>query len=226
MHSLLHGWIVAWFGWLEHWGYAGVFILMAMESSIFPVPSEVVMAPAAFWAAQGKMDFWGVVVVGTLGSYFGSLVTYLVSRSLGLPVIHHLSKRYGKLLFLSEEKLRQAEAWVLRHGVVGIFIARLLPVVRHLISIPAGVFRMPLGPFSAATLVGSSLWCFVLSWFGREVIGGSPELLQSPEQLIAVMKAKVIWIVAGVALFGALYAVMVWMRSRAVTARAPKSRAS
>ncbi|MBS1963156.1 MAG: DedA family protein [Bdellovibrionales bacterium] len=217
LHSALHGWLVTWFAWVEHWGYAGVFFLMAMESSIFPVPSEIVMAPAAFWAAQGKMDFWGVVVVGTLGSYFGSLATYLVSRSLGLPMIHHLSKRYGKLLFLSGEKLRQGEAWVERHGIVGIFVARLLPVIRHLIGIPAGVFRMPLGPFSAATLVGAGLWCFVLSWFGREVIGNSPELLQSPEQLIAVMKAKVIWIVAGVAVFGALYGIMAWMRKSPVS---------
>jgi membrane protein DedA with SNARE-associated domain len=211
---MLHDWLVTWFQWVEQWGYVGIFFLMAMESSIFPVPSEIVMAPAAFWAAQGKMDFWGVVAAGTAGSYFGSITTYLVAQKLGLPVIHHLGKRYGKYLLLSEEKLKQGEDWVKTHGLVGIFVARLLPVVRHLISIPAGIFKMPLGPFSAATLVGSALWCFVLSWFGREVIGTSPELLESPEQLIHVMKAKVIWIVGGVVVFAALYAVMVWMRKR------------
>jgi len=224
---MFHEWLVTWFQWVEHWVYLGVFLLMAMESSIIPVPSEIVMPPAAFWAAQGRMDFWGVILAGAAGSYVGSLIMYFVSRSLGLPVVHHLSRRYGKLFMISEDKLVVAEAWVKTHGVVGIFVARLLPVVRHLIGIPAGVFRMPFGAFSVATIVGAGLWCFVLAWFGREVIGGSPELLQSPEQLILVMKAKVIWIVAGVALFAVLYAAMIWMRNRSLTSvRTSKSRAS
>lgn len=211
---MLHDWLVTWFQWVEQWGYLGVFLLMAMESSILPVPSEIVMPPAAFWAAQGRMDFWGVILAGTAGSYFGSMVMYYTSRHLGLPVVHHLSRRYGKYFFINEEKLRIGEAWVRSHGVVGIFVARLLPVVRHLIGIPAGVFRMSVIPYSAATIVGAGIWCFVLAWFGREVIGNSPELLQSPEQLIAVMKAKVIWIVAGVAIFAVLYAAMVILRKR------------
>jgi membrane protein DedA with SNARE-associated domain len=216
---MLHEWLVTWFQWVEHWGYLGVFLLMAMESSILPVPSEIVMPPAAFWAAQGRMDFFGVILAGTAGSYFGAMVMYFVSRSLGLPVVHHLTRRYGKILLLSEEKLRIGEAWVRSHGTVGIFIARLLPVVRHLIGIPAGVFRMSIGAYSIATIVGSGIWCFVLAWFGREVIGNSPELLQSPEQLIAVMKAKVIWIVAGVVAFSVLYGVMVLLRKRSLVSR-------
>ncbi len=207
---MLHELLTTWFNLVEQWGYVGVFILMAMESSIFPVPSEIVMPPAAFWAAQGRMDFWGVILAGTAGSYFGSIVTYGVARAVGLPVVH----RYGKYFFLSEKNLRLAETWVLAHGTMGVFIARLLPVVRHLISIPAGLFKMPVGKFSLVTIVGAGIWCSILAWFGREVIGDSPELLQSPEQLIHVMKAKVIWIVAGVLAFGALYALMVWIRNR------------
>lgn len=205
MHALLHDWITTWFQWVENWGYAGVFILMAMESSIFPVPSEIVMPPAAFWAAQGKMNFWGVVLAGTAGSYFGSIVTYLVARAVGLPFF----RRYGKYILIGEEKMLLAEGWVRTHGVVGVFVARLLPVVRHLISIPAGIFRMKILPFSVVTIVGAGIWCWILSWFGREVIGDSPELMQSPEALIGVMKAKLIWIVAGVLAFGLLYAIMV-----------------
>lgn len=213
MHALLHDWITTWFHWVESWGYAGVFILMAMESSIFPVPSEIVMPPAAFWAAQGKMNFWGVVLAGTAGSYFGSIVTYYVARALGLPFV----RRYGKYFLIPEEKLLLAEGWVRTHGVVGIFVARLLPVVRHLISIPAGIFRMKVLPFSVVTIIGAGIWCWTLSWFGREVIGDSPELLQSPDALISVMKAKLIWIVAGVVAFGLLYAIMVKFRTTSLS---------
>ena len=127
---MLHELLKTWFLWVEQWGYFGVFILMAMESSIFPVPSEIVMPPAAFWAAQGRMDFWGVVAAGTLGSLFGSLVTYYAAQFLGRPVV----ARFGKYFFMSEEKVAMAEAFILRHGLVGIFVARLLPVVRHLHS--------------------------------------------------------------------------------------------
>lgn len=207
---MLHEWMTIWFHWVENWGYVGIFVLMAMESSIFPVPSEIVMPPAAFWAAQGRFDFWGVVAAGTLGSYFGSAVTYWIAQWLGLPFV----RRYGKYAFLSEDKMEFANAWVKSHGSVGIFFARFLPVIRHLISIPAGIFRMPFGPFSVATFIGAGLWCYILSWFGQKVIGDSPELLQSPEQLVHVMKAKLLWFVAGVLGFCVLYAAMVWMKKK------------
>src|SRR4051812_26213151 len=155
---MLHEWIRIWFGCVEHWGYLGVFVLMAMESSIVPVPSEIVMPPAAFWAAQGRMSFAGVVLAGTLGSYFGSLVSYWLSRWVGVPVV----RRYGKYVLLSAAQLKLAESWVHRFGNPGIFAARLLPVVRHLISIPAGVLRMSFARFSVATVLGAGLWCTVL----------------------------------------------------------------
>src|SRR6478609_11922956 len=127
---MLHGLFQIWFQWVDQWGYFGVFVLMAMESSIIPVPSEVVMPPAAFWAAQGRMDFWGVVLAGTLGSYVGSVASYFGAQLIGQPVL----KRYGKYVLLPAEKLELAQTWVRQYGVAGIFVARLLPVVRHLIS--------------------------------------------------------------------------------------------
>lgn len=207
---MLHELLTTWFHWVEDWGYWGIFILMAMESSIFPVPSEIVMPPAAFWAAQGRMSFSGVVLAGTLGSYVGAIATYTVSRTLGIPFL----RRYGKYFFMPEKKLAAAEVWINEFGPVGVFFARLLPVVRHLIGIPAGVGRMPVLSYSIATLIGAFIWCSVLSWFGQKVLGDSPELLQSPEQLIAVMKAKLVWIVGGILVFAALYGVMVWMRRK------------
>jgi membrane protein DedA with SNARE-associated domain len=213
IHELLHSLITIWFGWVEAWGYAGVFILMAMESSIFPVPSEIVMPPAAFWAVQGqgKMSFAGVVLAGTAGSYFGSIVTYWASRWLGVPFI----AKYGHYVGITPQKLRLAEGWVKSYGATGIFLARFLPVVRHLISIPAGICKMPVATFSLTTTVGAGLWCWVLAWFGAEVIGASPELLQSPEAMIAVIKAKLGWLVAGVGVLTVLYVGVLWQKKRA-----------
>ncbi|MGK5085765.1 DedA family protein [Bdellovibrionota bacterium FG-1] len=210
---MLHELIRTWFGWVEAWGYVGIFALMAMESSIIPVPSEVVMPPAAFWAAQGKMSLAGVVLAGTAGSYCGSVLNYWVARWVGQPVV----LKYGKYFLMPPEKLHLAEAWIARFGTGGIFFARLLPVVRHLISIPAGVLKMPFAVFSAATIVGAGLWCTILSWFGQEVIGSRPELLQSPEAMIAVMKEKLHWFVLAVVLLGMLYGAVAWFKRRPIT---------
>lgn len=205
---MLHELIKIWFQWVEQWGYLGVVVLMAMESSIFPVPSEIVMPPAAFWAAQGKMNFWGVVLAGTFGSYLGSAITYWVARIAGAPLV----KKYGKYFFLSEQKLLLAERWVADYGLPGIFIARLMPVVRHLISIPAGVFKMSFVPFSIVTTVGAGLWCLILSWFGGKAIGDHPELLQSPEQMSHVIKGQLIWFILAILVIAVLYAVVVAMK--------------
>jgi membrane protein DedA with SNARE-associated domain len=211
---MLHEWIKIWFGWVESWGYGGVFVLMAMESSIFPVPSEVVMPPAAFWAVQGKMNFWGVVLAGTAGSWFGSALTYLGARVLGLPFI----ERFGKYFLMPPEKVAMASGWVERFGAAGVLLARFLPVVRHLISIPAGILKMPFGIFSLVTTVGAGAWCAILAWFGAEVIGDRPELLQSPEQMIGVVKAKLLWFVVAVLALGVLYALVMRVRLSRVQA--------
>ena len=210
---MLHELLKVWFQWVEHWGYLGVFVLMAMESSIIPVPSELVMPPAAFWAAQGRMDFAGVIVAGTLGSYFGSAVSYWVAQWLGLPLV----KKYGKYVLFPESKITMAESWVKDFGVVGVFVARLLPVVRHLISIPAGIFKMPFLKFSIVTTVGAGIWCSVLAWFGREVIGSHPELLDSPEAMVKVIKAQLHWFVAAVLVFGILYSAVVVYKNKLKT---------
>jgi membrane protein DedA with SNARE-associated domain len=213
---MLHELIKFWFHLVETWGYLGVFLLMALESSIVPVPSEVVMPPAAFWAAQGRMSLAGVILAGTAGSWFGSAVSYWVSQWVGLPVL----SRYGRYLMLGPDKLALAERWTRQYGLGGIFLARLLPVVRHLVSIPAGILRMPFGPFSLVTTVGAGLWCAVLSWFGKEVLGDKPELLQSPEAMMAVVKARLVWFVAAVVVLAVLYGVVVLVRSRQAAEKA------
>lgn len=201
---MLHHFIDIWFSWVQDWGYWGVALLMAMESSIFPVPSEVVIPPAAFLATQGQMTLWGVILAGTAGSWAGSAITYALSRWLGRPFV----LRFGKYFFIKPDKLERAEVFMARYEAGGIFFARLLPVVRHLISIPAGIVRMPFGKFSAMTLLGSALWCSILAWYGKGVAERNPNLMKDPEALVLAIKHESLWLVVGVLIIGALYFVM------------------
>ena len=197
MHYLLE----TWFSWVLGGGYIGIVVLMAMESSIFPVPSEIVIPPAAFLAAQGKLSFGGVVLARTLGSYLGSAITYWVSRLIGRPLI----VKYGRFVLLSPKKLEQAEHWLGRYQAGGVFFARLLPVIRHLISIPAGIVRMSFGLFSFVTLAGSALWCWILAYLGDKAYRVEPELLTSPEALVRFIHGQSRGILLVIALFAALY---------------------
>jgi membrane protein DedA with SNARE-associated domain len=197
VHHLLQTWL----SWVLTGGYVGIIILMAMESSIFPVPSEIVIPPAAFLAAQGKLSFAGVIIAGTLGSYLGAAITYWVSRLIGRPLI----VRYGRLVLLSPERLDDAERWLARYEASGVFFARLLPVVRHLISIPAGLVRMRFSTFSIVTIVGSALWCWVLAYLGSVAYRRQPDLLSNPDALVHFIKAQSLWIVVLVAALAVLY---------------------
>lgn len=197
-------WIGLWFQWVHEWGYSGIVVLMAMESSIVPIPSEVVIPPAAYWAAQGEMNFWGVVIAGTVGSYLGAAVTYWATRWIGRPLL----LRYGKFVFCPEDKVLRAERWLARYEAGGVFFARLVPVVRHLIGIPAGLVRMPFGLYSLMTIVGAGLWCWVLAWFGGTLLGDRPELIGDPTLLVQVLRERS-WLVGGFALLLCVLYVMV-----------------
>lgn len=209
---MLHEWVVVWMQWVQDWGYAGVALLMAMESSIIPVPSELVVPPAAILAAQpgNGMGFWGVVAAGTVGSYVGSCVMYGLALWLGRPFI----LRYGKWCFMPPHKVEKAELFMQRYSAPGIFFARFLPVVRHLISIPAGVARVNFLTFSAVTILGSAMWCAVLAWFGDKVGREHPGILSSPEDLEHAMKDETGLIVGGILLLAVLYALMRYLIRR------------
>jgi membrane protein DedA with SNARE-associated domain len=206
MHHLLETWM----GWVQNGGYTGIIVLMAMESSIFPVPSEVVIPPAAFLAAQGKLSYWGVVLAGTIGSYLGAAITYWVSRLIGRPLI----VRYGRFVLIAPKKLEDAERWLARYEAGGIFFARLLPVVRHLISIPAGIVRMKFGVFSAVTILGSALWCWVLAYLGVRAYHAQPDLISNPEAMVHFIKAQSHWILLFVVGLTALYLLTIRLLQR------------
>jgi len=152
--------------WLLHTllnlGYPGIVALMAMESSILPVPSELVMPPAGYWAAKGEMSFVVALVCGVLGSIIGALANYYGAQLIGRPLI----QRYGKYVLLSEKNLLRSERFFAEHGEISTLIGRLFPVIRHLISIPAGLHRMPLAKFILYTAAGAAVWCAILTWIG------------------------------------------------------------
>jgi membrane protein DedA with SNARE-associated domain len=198
---MFHSLIGTWFHLTLQWGYLGVFGLMALESTVFPIPSEVVVPPAAYWAMQGRFDFWGVVAAGTLGSWAGAAISYGVARSLGRPLL----VRYGRYVLITEHKWETAEHWIQHFSMVGIFFARMLPVVRHVISLPAGAARVPFLGFSISTLAGSLVWCTVLAWFGARVLAGQPGLLEDPAALSHLLREKLLWFVAAAAVMLALY---------------------
>lgn len=143
-------------------GYPGIVVLMAIESSVLPLPSELVMPPAGYLAAKGQMNGWIAVAAGTVGSVLGALVNYALAIFVGEPVL----RRYGKYVLVSERALDRAEAYFRRHGEISTFIGRLLPVIRHLISIPAGMSRMRLGLFVGFTAFGAGIWCGILTYLG------------------------------------------------------------
>jgi membrane protein DedA with SNARE-associated domain len=143
-------------------GYPGIVVLMAIESSVLPLPSELVMPPAGYLAAQGRMDAGLAVAAGTFGSVLGALINYALAVLVGEPVL----RRYGKYVLVSERSLDRTEAFFRRHGEISTLVGRLLPVIRHLISIPAGMSRMRLSHFVAFTALGAGVWCAILTYLG------------------------------------------------------------
>ena len=180
---------------LDAGGYPLIALLMAVESTIFPIPSELIIPFAAQRAqAAGHLSVPGVVIAGALGSWVGATIMYWASRLAGRPLV----VRYGAYFLVPESKLRAAERWALRFGSFGVFVARLLPVVRHLIGIPMGIVKMDFKLYSVFTLVGSTLWCAVLAWVGVKA-GQDASLMQG--DLHSVTK----WLAGAVAFLALIY---------------------
>ncbi len=188
--------LIAWYqATLDSGGYPLIAALMAIESTVFPVPSELVIPFAAHHAhVTGHFSLVGVVLAGTVGSYLGATIMYWVSRWAGRPLV----LRYGRYVLVSEEKIHAAERWARRFGALGVFMARLLPVVRHLIGIPMGIVKMDFKLYSIFTLLGSGLWCSVLAWLGV-VVGSDPKFLKGDVHQITL------WLVGILTVLGLMY---------------------
>ncbi len=142
--------------------YYGVFLLMVLESMIFPVPSEAVMPFAGFLIVDGQFTFAGVIIASTLGSIVGSLLSYAIGFYGGKPFL----KRFGKYLLLDSHDLEITERFFAKRGELTIFISRFIPIIRHLISIPAGIGKMNLWKFSIYTIIGAGMWNSFLTYIG------------------------------------------------------------
>ena len=149
---------------LAHLNYYIVLFLMMLESTVFPVPSEIVVPPAAYHAAaSGELNIFILILAATLGACLGASINYFVSLWVGKPIVYKFANsRVGHMLLLTQEKVQKAERYFNAHGAVSTFIGRLIPVIRHLISIPAGLAKMPYGRFIAFTALGAGIWnCFL-----------------------------------------------------------------
>jgi membrane protein DedA with SNARE-associated domain len=198
--------LIAWYQHsLDKGGYWLVALLMAIESSIVPLPSELVIPFAAHLAhTQGKMTVAGVVIAGALGSWVGATVMYWASRLAGRPLV----MRYGGYVFIPPEKVAAAERWAANYGPFGIFFSRLLPVVRHLIGIPAGIVRMDFRLYSLYTLIGSTLWCTVLAWIG--IKAGEDDALMRGE-----LHRITLWVAGAFLVLGTMYYLFVHRQMKA-----------
>ncbi|MDD5039558.1 MAG: DedA family protein [Patescibacteria group bacterium] len=174
-------------------GYVGVFILMTLESMVAPVPSEAVMPFTGFLWNDGMMSFWIIVLVSTAGSITGSLISYYIGAYGGRPLV----RKFGKFLLLNEHHLDKTEAFFRKYGDKTILISRFIPIVRHLISIPAGVGRMKLGKFAVYTIVGASLWNAFLTWLGY-TLGDNWEMIRKYSEVLDII---IIIVIAGAVLY-------------------------
>ncbi|HIG98084.1 TPA: DedA family protein [Candidatus Woesearchaeota archaeon] len=146
-------------------GYLGVFILMVLESMVAPVPSELVMPFAGFLVADGKLSLWLVIVISTVASITGSLISYFIAFFGEKELIH----KFGRFVLLDKEELAWTQRWFEKRGSITILISRFIPVIRHLISIPAGLARMDIKRFILFTAVGATAWNTFLLWVGMQL---------------------------------------------------------
>ena len=211
------------------WGYAFIFAFMAIESSFVPFPSEIVMLPAGFLAARGELtlhvpaaDLALAIAVGVAGSLAGAYFNYFLSRWLGEPFL----RRYGKWFFVKPEALDRAEEVFNRYGAVTTFVCRLIPVIRQLISIPAGLARMPLAKFTLFTGLGAGIWTVILAAVGYALgrSAGDISYLELVHKGKDMLDKNLVWILLGAALLVVCYICItkLVMRRRTTSGETPE----
>jgi len=187
-------------------GYAGIAVLMALESACIPIPSEVILPFAGYLVSTGRFDLWLVAIVGALGCNIGSTIAYAVGYAGGRPLV----ERFGRYILLDRAELTRVEGFFARYGSVTVLVSRMLPVVRTYIALPAGMARMNFWKFQAYTFIGSLPWCLALAYVGFRL----GKAWETNPRLHAVMHDFTIATVAVLACLIVWYEVRVW-RGRA-----------
>ena len=173
------------------WGYLGIFIMMAIESSFIPFPSEIVLIPAGYLASQGEMSLVMIFIVSLGGSLVGAFTNYYLAVVLGLKIL----QRYGKYFFISETTLQKMEEYFQKHGTISTFIGRLIPGIRQLISVPAGLSRMDIKLFAIYTALGAGIWNSILILLGY-FIGENQMLIDSYLKQITISLLFILLLIA------------------------------
>lgn len=180
--------VIDWY--MANLNYFTVALLMMIESSFIPFPSEVVIPFAAYKAAQGELSLTGVIIAGTIGALTGALFNYYLSKYLGRPLVYKFaSSKLGKILMLSEEKVNHAEKYFLRNGNSSTFIGRLVPAVRQLISIPAGLSNMNIRNFILYTAAGAGIWNIILAVIGYYIYEVKDKILPYLDEIMIALGA-------------------------------------
>lgn len=177
LHEFIN-WILA---TVHDWGYAGIFILMALESTVLPVPSELVLIPAGYLAYQGKMNLALIMLSATLGSLAGASLNYVFALWVGRPFL----ERWGKYFFVRPPLLHKTDEFFAKHGKISTFTGRLIPGIRHLISLPAGLTRMNPATFAFYTVLGAGVWASTLTLIGY-FIGDNVALIQEYLHIVII----------------------------------------
>ncbi|MDD3885790.1 MAG: DedA family protein [Victivallaceae bacterium] len=210
MNEIIAGNIAEFAQYAQVWGLIFIFIFMTVESSFIPFPSEVVMIPAGFLAVRGELttgyvwvDAALAIIAGTCGSMAGAYINYYLALYLGRTALH----RYGKYFFLNEPTLDRAEEVFREYGSAATFVCRLLPAIRQLISIPAGLAKMNFVKFTLFTALGAGIWVTILTWVGIWLgkLSGGADYVELVRRGSAAISANYGWIFAGCAVFVAIY---------------------
>lgn len=183
-------------------GYLGIVLLMFLENLFPPIPSEIIMPLAGFTITQGQLNFFFVVVAGTIGSVLGGLLWYYVGKQVGENRLKKLADKYGKWLTISGEDIEKSKKWFDKHGGIAVFFGRIVPGVRTYISVPAGIDNMNLVPFLLYSTIGSALWVGLLTYAGY-VLGQNYQVVE-----------KFLGPISGIAILALLVAFGIWVSKR------------
>ncbi len=186
---------------ISSWGYLGIFLLMTIESTFIPFPSELILVPAGILIALGEMTWTSVIIIGTLGSLIGASINYFIAYCISKGMSNKFLDGYNRIFLISAKGLSKTERYFEKHGEITIFVGRLIPVIRQLISIPAGFARMNFLRFSIFTTMGAAIWVVLLTYIGF-IFGNNLDLLQKNMNLLttfaitfagAIVLVYIIW---------------------------------